>query len=253
MRLILLEDAPHQCGYLPDRDATYESYLILEATPQERESLLEAGYRSFGKYHFRPKCVGCHQCVPLRVPVESFIPTKSQRRTWRRCRYVDVVVDTPHYTEEKWSIYSDHLRRFKREQAGDSAEEFAFSFYDVTIPALEFCYYVEGVLAAVGIVNVTPHALSSVYFTYRLDYAKLSLGVFSVMAEIDYAHRYGKKHLYLGYYVRDNHFMNYKAHYHPNEMLTSSGRWVPFYDAMGHLLADEPPTFQAGDPLFRRP
>ncbi|TXI39308.1 MAG: arginyltransferase [Nitrosomonas sp.] len=241
MRLVPLDAPPHQCAYLPDRDAVYESFLVLEATPQERQALLEAGYRSFGKYYFRPCCIGCHQCIPLRVPVEDFTPNKSQRRAWRRCRDVDVVVDKPRYTKEKWEIYHDHLQRFNREESISSAEDFAFSFYDTTIPALEFCYYVEGVLAAVGIVNVTPQALSSVYFTYRLDYAKLSLGTYSVMAEIDYARRNSKKYLYLGYYVRDNHFMSYKARFHPNEVLMSGSHWVPFYDTMGNLWSPEPP------------
>ncbi len=243
MRFVPLDEPPHQCGYLPDRNATYESYLVLEATPEEREALLNAGYRSFGKYYFRPKCVGCHQCVPLRIPVDKFVATKSQRRVWRRCQQIDVMIDTPRYTDEKFEIYRDHLQRFKHKSGGSSVEDFAFSFYDSTIPALEFCYYLEGTLVAVGIVNVSPSALSSVYFTYRLAYAKLSLGTFSVMAEIDYARCSGKPYVYLGYYVQHNHFMAYKARYCPNEILTSRGQWIPFYDAMGNLLEAPPHTF----------
>lgn len=242
MRIVPLDELPHPCGYLPDRNATYEAYLVLEASLQEREYLLAAGYRSFGKYYFRPKCIGCHQCVPLRVPVARFTPTKSQRRTWRRCQQIDVSVDTPRYTLEKWEIYQDHLKRFDR-KTPSTPEDFAFSFYDTTIPAVEFCYYLNGQLIAVGIVGVTPHALSSVYFTYRLEHAKLSLGTFSVMAEIDYARRHGKTHLYLGYYVRPNHFMSYKARYCPNEILTSHAQWIPFYDEIGNLLEAESPTF----------
>ena len=164
MRLVPLDEPPHPCGYLPDRDATYGSYLMLEATPEEREALLNGGYRSFGKYYFRPQCASCHQCVPLRIPVDKFVPTKSQRRCWRRCQNIDVMVDTPRYTEEKFEIYKDHLQRFQHKSGGSTAEDFAFTFYDSTIPVLEFCYYLEGVLVAVGIVNVTPSALSSVYF-----------------------------------------------------------------------------------------
>lgn len=243
MRFIPLDEKPHQCGYLPDRNATYEAYLVLEATPMEREALLEAGYRSFGKYYFRPRCIGCHKCIPLRIPVSQFTPTKSQRRAWRRCQGVDLVVDRPRYTVEKWEIYKEHLHRFNKQESASSPEDFAFSFYDTTIPALEFCYYVDGVLAAVGIVNVTPNTLSSVYFTYRLDYAKLSLGTYSVLAEIDYARREGKKHLYLGYFVKENHFMSYKGRFHPNEILNSSGQWTQFYDAIGNMWVSEPWQF----------
>lgn len=239
MRFVPLAEKPHQCGYLPDRNATYEAFWVLEATVQEREYLLESGYRSFGKYYFRPKCAGCHKCIPLRVPIKHFVPTKSQRRVWRKCQHIDITVGKPNYTEEKWNIYKEHLHRFNKQESASSPEDFAFSFYDATIPSVEFCYYVDGVLAAVGIVNVTPNALSSVYFTYRLDYSKLSLGTFSVLAEIDYARREGKEHLYLGYYVRENHFMAYKARFLPNEFLTSQGQWMPLYDSLGNLLISD--------------
>ncbi len=243
MRIIPLDEHAHQCGYLPDQNATYEAYLVVEASPIERELLLAAGYRSFGKYYFRPKCAGCHQCVPLRIPVAEFTPSKSQRRVWRKgYSHIDVIVDTPRFTQEKYEIYQDHLKRFNLAQVS-TPEEFAFSFYDHTIPALEFCYYIEGQLVAVGIVNITPHALSSVYFTYRLSHSKLSLGTFSAMAEIDHARRLGKDYLYLGYYVAANHFMAYKARYLPNEILNSAGQWIPFYDAIGNLLVPAPHTF----------
>ena len=228
MRLIPIKPKPHQCGYFDDRDATFESFLLLEATDQEREMLLASGYRSFGKYVFRPMCVGCRACTPLRIPLDQFKPTKSQRRVLRRCSEIKVAVSKPLYTSEKWEIYKDHLRRFNRPEQKQEENDFIGSFYDPAIPSLEFCYYLEGRLVAVGIVNETPHALSSVYFTYRLEYAHYSLGTFSVMKEIEYGVAHGKRHLYLGYYIEDNHFMRYKGDFRPNEMLTESGRWVKF-------------------------
>lgn len=243
MRIASLDESPQQCVYLPDCNAHYESFFVLEATPQERELLLSAGYRSFGKYYFRPRCVGCHQCVPIRLPVAQFRPSKSQRRVWKRCSVVDVVVDKPHFTQEKFEIYKDHLRRFPEIKHEGTPEGFAFSFYDSDTPAVEFCYYIDGTLAAVGIVGVTPHALSSVYFMYRLEYTSFSLGTYSVMAEIDHARRHDLDYLYLGYYIKDNPSMNYKARFYPNEVLQASGRWVTFHDASGHALLQDPPDF----------
>lgn len=244
MRLVPMDEEPHECPYLPDRDAANESYFVLEATPMEREALLNAGYRSFGKYVFRPKCQGCHQCVPMRIPVADFAPSKSQRRVLRRCKDVEVRVGSPQYNDEKLAVYTDHLTRFPRGPKESSEQHMRFAFYDPDVPTLEFCYYVDDVLAAVGIVHETPRSLSSVYFTYRLAYSKLSLGVFSVMQEIAHAQEAGKRYLYLGYYIRDNHFMNYKGHYFPNEILTSHERWVPFHDASGKRLIPEDPEFK---------
>jgi len=33
---------------------------------------------------FRPQCAACMECVSLRLAVEEFEPTKSQRRAWRK-------------------------------------------------------------------------------------------------------------------------------------------------------------------------
>ena len=228
MRLIPIKPAPHQCGYFDDRMATYESFLLLEATEMEREMLLANGYRSFGKYVFKPRCEGCSACTPIRVPAETFVPSKSQRRTLKKCRDIIVTINKPQYTPEKFEIYKDHLKRFNRPEDTHEVNQFIESFYDPDIPSVEMCYWKDSVLIAVGIVNVTPHALSSVYFMYRLDYAEYSLGTFSVMKEIEYALDLGKKHLYLGYYIADNHFMRYKGDFRPNEILTSSKRWMAF-------------------------
>jgi len=225
MRLISLSEPPHVCGYLPPRVATYDSFLVLEASPQERQWLLENGFRAFGKHYFRPHCAGCHECAPIRIPVANYAPNKSQRRLWKKSQAVRVEISTPQFTREKYEIYLDHLRRFNRPDLQGTAEDFAFSFYDPSFPALEFLYYVEERLVAVGLVHEVPHALSSVYFTYRLEYAHLSLGTFSVMKEIEHTKALGKQHLYLGYYVADNHFMKHKATFKPHEMRDPDGLW----------------------------
>lgn len=47
-------------------------------------------------------------------------------------------------------------------------------------------YYLENQLIAVGVVDLLPQSVSSVYFFYDPDYKKYSLGVYGVLSEIDY-------------------------------------------------------------------
>ena len=54
--------------------------------------------------------------------------------------------------------------------------------------------------------------------------AMRSLGVFSVLHEIEWAKRHGIPHYYLGYWVHGAATMQYKANYRPHELL-DRGEW----------------------------
>lgn len=244
MRLIPLEPRPFTCGYFDDRQATYEHYYMNDATLHERELLLAYGYRSFGRYTFRPQCGACQRCVPLRVLVRHFYPNKSQRRVLKKGQELRITVGPPEYNEEKLKIYLAHGQRFSRATEFSGEEEFRQSFYEPAVPTLEFCYYHEEQLVAVGIVHETPRALSSVYFTYLPDYGQLSLGTFSVLQEIAFAASHGKQYLYLGYYIRDNRFMRYKKSFYPSEVLPNEQGWVPFRDRRGGYFCPDELTFE---------
>jgi len=47
-------------------------------------------------------------------------------------------------------------------------------------------YYLANELIAVGVVDILPMSLSSVYFFYEPKYKKYSLGVYGVQKEIEF-------------------------------------------------------------------
>lgn len=228
MRYVPLDTSEFPCGYVKGLRVTQEHFVVTEASSMERAWLLRKGYRSFGAYTFRPRCTQCGRCVPLRVPVDQFKPSKSQRRAAKRCADVKLICATPHCTEEKYAMYRDHLTRFKRSNEPLSYELFEQSFYDASYPTIECLYSLGDQLIGVGIVGMSSEGLSSVYFFYDRSHEGLSLGTYSLLQEIELTQLYNLPYLYLGYWVRDCPSMRYKADFRPNERLTSEGSWVPF-------------------------
>lgn len=109
--------------------------------------------------------------------------------------------------------------------------------YDTHIPFGSYHqqYRINGVLIAVGVVDVLPHCLSSVYAFYDPDLSRhLELGKYTALREIEwvqraYTHRRQLTYYYLGYYIRSCTKMVYKAEYKPSELLCpTTNRWIEF-------------------------
>ncbi len=189
--------------------------------------LMDAGFRRSGQAVYRPSCGQCRECVPLRVPVTQFSPSRSQRRAERRNADIVVQIDSPACTEEKWRIYADYLK-YQHDGAMDgSFNAFEEFLYNSPTDTLEMTYRLERQIVAVGIVDVCPDCLSSVYFYFDPACARRSLGVFGALCEIQECRRRGLAYWYAGFYVRQCPGMNYKAQFRPYELLGADGIWHP--------------------------
>jgi arginine-tRNA-protein transferase len=215
-----------QCHYLPDRQWRFEYFYASGLSGEELGRLLEKGWRKFGLYFFRPICPACRACIPIRVLVDEFIPSRSQRRILRRNSDCEVRFGPLQYSDRIYEIYADHsVKRFGRQDT--HPEEFMASFFTRSCPSLQSEYHVENSLAGVGFIDRSTDALSSVYFIYDTEYEHLGLGTFSVIREIGYARDLGLKYYYLGYYIPECMKMAYKGRFRPYEFYDwGKGRWA---------------------------
>ena len=96
-----------------------------------------------------------------------------------------------------------------------------------------FDFLLDGKLVGVSVVDRAKNALSSNYFYFDIsdEIMKRSIGVFSVLAEIDackgllFDGQLKSGLYYLGYYIEDCNKMNYKSNYNPHELLID-GEWI---------------------------
>ncbi|XP_071236609.1 arginyl-tRNA--protein transferase 1 isoform X2 [Salvelinus alpinus] len=85
-------------------------------------------------------------------------------------------------------------------------------------------YWLDGRIVAVGVVDVLPTCVSSVYLYYHPDFASLSLGSYSALREVAFTRQLQKQSpklcfYYLGFYIHSCNKMRYKGQYQPSDLL----------------------------------
>ncbi|MBN2561110.1 MAG: arginyltransferase [Phycisphaerae bacterium] len=229
--LPLYDCGPHTCPYLEGRQATERFTLVSHLDGAVYQGLMDMGFRRSGWMVYQPVCDGCRECIPLRVPVNAFSPSRSQRRVLRRNRDLRVEIDVPRCTEEKWRTYVDYLRHQHDGAMGEGFDDFKQFLYESPTDTIEMTYCSERRTIAVGILDVCPGCLSTVYFYFDPAEARRSLGTFGALREIEECRQRGLPYWYAGFYIRQCRRMNYKAGFRPHELLGPDGIWRPAADA----------------------
>ncbi len=215
------------CGYLPGRLSTFRAFHADRISGEEYQRLLDAGFRRSGSIIYQPMCARCRDCIPLRVPADRFAPTKSQRRVLRKNLGMNVTVAAPVPTQEKWELYERYQREWhKKVSPEDDFAGFIQFLYQSPVDSLEFTYRDRwDNLVGVGICDICPKSLSSVYFYFDPRRSAQSLGTYSALYEIQWAKDHQLVHWYAGYWIKECPTMNYKSRFRPCEILSTDGIW----------------------------
>jgi arginine-tRNA-protein transferase len=226
----LYETLGTPCPYLEGRTWVSQVFVDPELPSGLYEGLLSRGFRRSGLHFYRNECPGCRECRQLRVPVLSFTPTKSMRRVYRKNLDVEIELGPVDFDEEVFRLYTRYteFQHGKNDPEDDDDPEENFKTFLCASPfeSHTMKYRIGGRLAAVGWLDFLPDSLSSVYFAFDPDFAKRSLGTFSVLKEIELAGETGRRLHYLGFYVSGSPKMRYKGRFGPHEVLYG-GVWRP--------------------------
>jgi arginyl-tRNA--protein-N-Asp/Glu arginylyltransferase len=207
-----------KCPYIEGNEERHEFFFADDIKYDEMDFLLSKGWRKFGQFLFRPKCETCNKCRPLRVPTKDYKNSKSNRRTIKSNQDIQVIFSPIEYKREHFYLYMKHSKERFEEKQIDNENDFTQSFFAYTGTQIMSEFYLENKLVAFGILDRGNNSLSSVYFVFDPQYSKRSLGVFGALKEIEYAQKQSLDYYYLGYWIKENRSMNYKAHYRPHEL-----------------------------------
>ncbi len=226
-RLLLYATPAHECSYLPQREA-----VTLFADPEHPKDpwlqgvLTEQGFRRSGRHLYRPRCPSCSACQAVRVPAREFVPNRSQRRTWRRNRDLQVRVMAQDFVPEHYALYERYVTA--RHPGGGMDEPTPAKYRDFLLCGWADTRLVEfrdgATLLAVAVSDRLPRALSAVYTFYEPGDAGRGLGVYAVLWQIEAARQAGLDWLYMGFAIAGCRKMEYKTGYRPQERLRD-GRW----------------------------
>ncbi|AXA66687.1 arginyltransferase [Pseudomonas oryzihabitans] len=227
-RLKFYATQPHACSYLPNEQAT--TLFLDPSQPMNGQiyaELSELGFRRSGDHLYRPHCQLCKACVPARIPIARFRPSRKQTRVLKRNLDIKVTRCDPGFTEERYQLYARYIS--ERHADGDMFPPSRGQFSTFLVSHLPYAFFyemrVEDRLIGIAVTDVLPNGMSAVYTFYDPSEEKRSLGVFGILWQIAETRRLGLDAVYLGYWIKGCRKMSYKTEYRPIELFVNQ-RWV---------------------------
>lgn len=214
-----------------------EVFEAPHVTPARLDFLLADAWRHFGTYFFRYS-LGLYESdirlvLPLRIRLAHFSQSKSQRRVARENSDASVVIRPIEITEESMALFERHKQRFKS-GVPESIYDF-LSDEPATVPceSFELNVRVDGRLVAVSYFDLGERAISAVYGMFDPEYSDRSLGIFTMLKEIEFARESGMEFYYQGYSYEGRSFYDYKKRFRGTEVFDWKGNWKPLVAGEG--------------------
>lgn len=230
----------YNCGYLPHRLAQ-----SLIASPQHLidanvySSLIQQGFRRSGMFAYRPHCENCQACIPVRIVLQAFTQSRSQKRAYKQHRNLRTTILPVAFYEEHYALYAAYQKaRHTTEPANqnddstptekseqDDVEQYQSFLCRTNVESVLVEFREGNQLKMVSVIDIVQDGISAVYTFYDTSNTRNSFGTYNVLWQVEWAKSLNLQHLYLGYWIKDSKKMAYKQNFKPLEMLID-GKWL---------------------------
>lgn len=199
--------------------------------PEMMDRLWDAGWRHFGsnfyRYSLSVDATGVRTITPLRVDLEKFKFSKSQRRVLNKNADLHWEFQPASLSMQARMMFQRHKARFKDNVPEDLDTFLSEEPATVPCPCVECRVTLVTEVIAISYLDVGERATSAVYGLFEPDHAHRSLGTYTMLREIQHTLALGYRYYYPGYATLEPSLYDYKKQLHALEMLDwEVGAWV---------------------------
>lgn len=206
-----------------------EEFHAAEVGPVMLDILLAAGWRHFGTHFFRYN-FGIYndeirRVLPLRIRVNDLRLSKSQRRVLTRNLDLHTEIAPLAISPEIHDLFHRHKSRFK-----SGVPDSIFDFVSRTADGPTDCRILtvrdNDEIIAASFFDIGDSSVSSIYGIFDPERSSRSLGIYTMLEEIEFARENAKPLYYHGYAFEGESFYDYKKRFGALEIFDWKGNWA---------------------------
>jgi len=161
------------------------------------------------------------------VSVDKFQPRRSQQRVLKKNTDLHVRLEEATFSRRHYHLYERYisLRHADGDMYPASEDQYRSFLLSPWSNSVFLSLYAGERLLSVAVSDKQPNGLSAIYTFFEPSEDSRSLGVLSILKQIQLCQELNLPYLYLGYWIKDCDKMNYKTQYRPTELFVNN-RWV---------------------------
>ncbi|HMX41241.1 MAG TPA: GNAT family N-acetyltransferase [Saprospiraceae bacterium] len=206
-------------------DIVDESVMMQPMHPSLFDDYLAEGWRLLG-YTIIRHSVSMHRglmcgTVPLRIRLQDFSFTKSQRVLLRRNAQLCTQIAPIRLTEEKHALFLRHAERFQERRPSTLSTFLTDRSAREPVPGFEMDLRLAGRSEPIGhsFFHLGWHSMCGTYCFFDPDYGRLSPGLYLMLREIEHALSLGLEYYYPGYCYDVPSYFDYKLNFNNLEIM----------------------------------
>lgn len=167
-----------------------------------------------------------YSVINIRLNLEKHLLKKSLSKIKRRGKAkFRIEIGNVQLNDQKDELYA--LQKYKFQGfIHESLQDFLYSgFRNTVFDTKEICVYDGDCLIACSYFDLGEKSMASLLGLHHPDYANFSLGIFTMLMEIEFAKEHGFKWYYPGYILNEDQGFKYKLRLGNYEYYNTNKRW----------------------------